>query len=151
MAYALRLISRKNYTESEISKKLELKSKKLGLQSAGGEISKVLNRLKELVYVDDEKFLSDYFEYRLAAKPVGKFGFIREMKRRGISSKRAGEKWASRGISEEELAISLIEKKSQKLSNFPKDKQKKKMVSLLSGRGFSPEVIWAVLDKFKNK
>lgn len=147
LAYSFRLLGRKAYTESEIKEKLARRALKIKL--ADGEVAakKVIERLKELNYINDDKILQDYFEYRLNSRPQGKFKFLHEMHRRGILWERAAKEWDSRAICEEPLALSLIEKKSRRFKGLPQVLRKKKIASLLAGRGFAPDTIWSILDK----
>ncbi len=147
--YAFRLLGRKNYTEAEILKKFLQRGKKLKLTGVDGAVKKILERLRELKYLDDARILSDYFEYRLKSRPVGKFAFLHEMHRRGIPFVRAKQEWEKREIDEEPLARGLLQTKGRlwEKEKMPVVLRKKKIVSLLSGRGFAPDTIWGILDK----
>lgn len=147
LSYALHLISRKNYTEAEITRKLLRRSEKLNLQNSKIAQKKVLKRLCELTYIDDTKILGDYFEYRLPARPQGKFAFLNELQRRGIPIENAKAEWEKRGIREESLAMALIKNKKMRFAKMPRVLQEKKIASLLANRGFSPETIWEILEK----
>lgn len=145
--YAFWLLGRKAYTEAEIHQRLKRRAAKLKIADAEKIIKKVLERLKELRYVDDEKVLENYFEYRLKTRPQGKFLFLREMRRRGISFEKAKEEWDKREIEEGPLARELIAKRERQLKGLPRILRKKRIASLLAGRGFSPETVWGILEK----
>lgn len=147
--YAFRLLGRKNYTEAEILKKFTLRGKKLKLIGVDAAVKKVIERLRELKYLDDARILGDYFEYRLKTRPVGKFVFLHEMHRRGIPFERAKQEWEKREVDEEPLARGLLETRGRQWNKekMPLVLRKKKIVSLLSGRGFAPDTIWGILDK----
>lgn len=112
-------------------------------------IKKVIKRLRELKYLDDGRILSDYFEYRLKSRPVGKFLFLHEMYRRGIPFEQARREWEKREVDEEPLALQLLENKNRqwKKENMPPVLRKKKVIQLLTSRGFSPDTIWGLVDK----
>lgn len=145
--YAFRLLGRKNYTEAEILKKFTLRGKKLKLIGLDAAVKKVIERLRELKYLDDDRILNDYFEYRLKNRPVGKFVFLHEMHRRGIPFECAKKEWEKREIDEEPLARTLLETRG-KLWNkekMPVVLRKKKIIQVLTSRGFSPDTIWSII------
>lgn len=145
--YAFWLLGRKAYTEAEIGQRLKRRAAKLKIPDAEKLIKKVTERLKELHYVDDEKILENYFEYRLKTRPQGKFLFLHEMHRRGIPFVRARAEWERRNISEEPLARALLKSRERQLKNIPQVLRKKRMAGLLASRGFSPETVWGILEK----
>lgn len=147
--YSFRLLGRKNYSEAEISKKFIQRGKKLKLSDLDTAIKKVIKRLRELKYLDDDRILNDYFEYRLKSRPVGKFLFLHEMHRRGISFDQAKREWEKREIDEEPLALQLLKNKNRqwKKENMPPVLRKRKVIHLLTSRGFSPDTIWGLVDK----
>lgn len=140
--YSFWLLGRKAYAEAELRKRLERRSKKLKLPDSEKIIKKVIERLQELQYVDDAKILENYFEYRLKNRPCGKFLFLHEMHRKGISLDTAKAAWEKSGVDEEALAHDLLERKKKKLDALPEVLRKKKIMQLLASRGFSPEIIY---------
>lgn len=144
--YAFRLLATRNYTESEMLSRLDRRASKLHLKGKASATKQVVKRLRELQYLDDQKILADYFEYRLKSRPVGKFGFLHQMHRRGFSFERAKLEWEKRGVDEGMLAEALLEKKRKELDKLPEVLRKKKIMSLLARRGFSPDTTWRILD-----
>ncbi len=144
--YSFRLLSRKNYTEAEVLERLLRRGKKFALENVKSAAKQVISRLCELGYVNDAKILENYFEYRLAARPQGKFAFIHEMRRRGIPFERARAEWEKRGVQEGELAVGLLERKKRLFAKLPTAARKKKIAQLLASRGFSPETVFGMLD-----
>lgn len=147
--YSFRLLGRKNYSESEISRKFMQRGKKLKLSGLDAAVKKVIKRLRELKYLDDDRILNDYFEYRLKSRPIGKFLFLHEMHRRGISFEKAKQAWEKRDIDEEPLALQLLESRKGQWGKekLPTVLRKKKIIQLLTSRGFSPDIIWGLIDK----
>lgn len=154
--YAFRILAKKSYTKAEMEKKLRVRAAKVEKKSlkesvssnAEASMKKIMQRLHELNYLNDERILSNYFEYRLKNRPQGKFAFIHEMRRRGISADIAQKQWEERGIDELALAQELIDKKFKKFrdKNTPLVLLKKKIAVFLAGRGFSSEIIWEALS-----
>lgn len=149
LIYSFRLLARKAYSQAEMKRKLSMRAKKVLLPEAGLAIEKVMDRLEGLGYIDDKKIVSNVLEYRLHERPVGKFGFLIEMKRKGINTDRAKEEWEKRGIDEHELARALFENKKRFLAKLPLQKQKEKFSRLLASRGFSSDIVWGLLEKLK--
>lgn len=145
--YSFWLLGRKSYTEKEISDRLKRRAIKIKLPQCESVIKKVIKRLRELNYVDDDKILENYFEYRLKVRPVGRFRFLQEMYKRGIPFERARSEWEKREIDEEQLALDLIQAKKRQFKGLSAILRKKKIVSLLAGRGFSSETVWGVFGK----
>lgn len=147
--YSFWLLGRKAYSEAEVRRKLKLRAKRAKLESADEAIAKVMARLLELKYIDDDKILENYFEYRLKAKPQGKYAFLVGMKRKGISVDRARAEWERRGVNEEEMARDLLSSKRRffRSSKMAPAVKKKKIAALLASRGFAPDTIWGILDK----
>jgi len=59
VAYAIRLLKSRDYTETEIRAKLD--SRKYG----GDIIIKTVDKLKELGFINDRRYLENYIEFRL--------------------------------------------------------------------------------------
>lgn len=145
--YAFRLLGMKAYTENEIERRLTRRGLKVKLAALHSAVIKVINRLKELKYLDDDKILENYFEYKLPAKPQGQFAFLHEMRKRGISIDIAKEAWSKRNIDEDELAQVLVNSRKAKFVGLSSLLRKKKIASLLASRGFSPDTVWRLLDR----
>lgn len=146
MDYALRALGRKSHSEAELKKKLKRRMSKLG--GAPAHCERVIVRLKELGYLNDDQILQNYFEYRLIARPVGKFLFLQQMHRRGIPLEQARAEWDKRRIEERPLAKELVAKYQAKFAAMPMVARKKKIAALLASRGFSPDVVWDVASQY---
>lgn len=147
MNYAFRLLGRKSYSEAELNTRFFKRGKKLKLENLDKAIPQIIKRLKELDYVNDGKLIESYLDYKLHARPLGKFAYMIEMRRKGISAQAAGEAWDKRGIKEEELALNLLKNKAKRFQCLKPLVRKKKIAALLAGRGFNPEIIWRILEK----
>lgn len=82
--YSLRIISKKSYTELEIRKKLDSFCKRRSLVGST-IIEKVIDRLNELKYLDDARFIQNYTNDRVNFAPRGRRLIKMELIKRGIS------------------------------------------------------------------
>lgn len=146
LQYAFRLLGRRSYTNREMEKKLMQRSRRLHIAKPEKDISSVLKRLSVLKYIDDEKILEDYFEYRLKARPQGKFAFLHLMHRRGIPFEKASAAWDNYRIDEEKLASELIEKTERRFVKLPKVLRRQKLARFLASRGFAPDIVWRIIE-----
>lgn len=155
--YAFRILAGRDYSEAEMRQKLLKKvnvllqrsavPKPASLASTADEsVVKAQARLKELGYLDDEKFAKRFIESRAATSPRGKYLFRMELKQKGISGELFEKFWDAGGYSEGVLAAKLLEHKKRQFFRLSGEKRKKKIFSILSSRGFSGEVIYACLE-----
>ena len=147
--YSFRLLSRKRYTVFEIEKKLKQYSKRRSLND-WTDITKVIKRLFDLRYLDDQEYCNDFINSRIKFKPRGKFLIKRELLLKGIKKDLIEDTMNKNIINEEELGSRLIEKKTHKWSNLEIRKQKEKAYQFLSRKGFSLDSIYKILDKHYN-
>lgn len=144
LGYSFWLLSRRDYGEAELTKKFRQKVKSFGISLEEGEskITEVLKRLKELNYLDDEKFVRRFLATRVEGSPRGKYLLKFELKKKGIPEELFEKAWEEGGYSEEILAERLLEQKKRQFARFSGDKRKKKIFSLLASRGFSGDIIY---------
>ena len=169
---ALALLSKRAYTVLSMKKKLieftgkekkkilERKSrledaKQEALTSSSEEeledsIKKVLGRLKELRYLDDTQFGSDFIDNRTAFRPRGAFLLKRELERKGIHPDLVKRLLEEKEIDEEVLAGEALKKKLKTIQKYPRQKQKEKAMRFLSSRGFKIDAIYKVIDHWYN-
>lgn len=147
--YAFWLLGRRAYSKKEITQKFKRKAKKMKLDEKTAEllIEKVLHRLEELNYINDAKILENYFEYRLPNRHAGKFVFLNEMKRRGISLDEAKQVWDEKKIDEKTLAEEFIAGRIKRFAGLGTQTKKKRLAGLLARRGFQANVVWSVIEK----
>lgn len=103
-------------------------------------VHRVIDRLKELGYVDDRKFASWFVEQRGLHKPKGARFIAHELKAKGISLEIDTH-------DEVTLAKRAIEKKLPLWQKLPKLEQKKKIYGFLGRRGFDGETVHRVIDE----
>lgn len=149
MQYALRILSKKRYTISEMQKKLTLYANRREKVNEE-DVNSVLNRLLELNYLDDEKFAKDYVSQRIHLKPRGKSLLKRELKFKGIPNDILDKIFEEIDFNEEQFIFEALSKRSHKWDKFPLRKQKLKAYQFLYSRGFKREAIYKALEAHYN-
>ena len=134
--FALFLLSKRDYTKYEMSKKLNNKG--------FSEISllEVLGWLEENKYIDDESFAFSYAQYRLENKPMGIYRLNYELKTKGIDLK-IRQKIINniyRDIDELALARKIATKKISQIKSGNQTVELKKIYYYLIRNGFSSEI-----------
>lgn len=111
-------------------------------------ISKVVDRLRGLGYVDDRKFVNWWIEQRHSHKPKGARLIAQELKAKGIKSQYS---YGGRNVTDTDdeavLARRAVIKKLPLWQKLPKLEQKKKIYGFLGRRGFDGGVIRRVIDE----
>lgn len=144
LAKAYTYLSIRQQSEKELRTKLY---KKYSLKS----INLVINRLKELNYIDDLKFAKAWIEQRQSNR--GPKMLKLELINKGIA-KETIEKMLGTEVrnkdNELENALNLVEKKKWS-QNMTKDEQYTKIGGYLARRGFDYEIIKRVIKEFEEK
>lgn len=135
--FALKLISIKDRTESEIRNRLEKK----GFSEA--VIFETIEKLKEKGFIDDKKFIKKA-EKIAEDRFIGETGLKYYLTKRGINKELLNE---LPQIDEILIAQRLLDRKEHFLKDIPEDKKKAKIVGFLLRRGFS----WDTVNNFINK
>ncbi|MFA7685932.1 MAG: regulatory protein RecX [Candidatus Gracilibacteria bacterium] len=141
LQYAIWLISKKRYTCLEIQKKLQQFFKKRELKDNSAS-SRVIDRLKELNYLNDQKYAKDYVSDRVKFHPRGKFLLKRELKMKGISPEISMEVLADTEVDEFEMAIELLKKRKFNIEDELSQKEKARVYRFLASKGFNKEIIY---------
>lgn len=135
-------MARRNYGEEELRRKLLKKFPE------PESVERVIKRLEELNYLNDEKFVSDWIEYRLNFKPRGRLLLRRELLAKGLNPdlvEKTLEIVYNRDRERGELKdlITLREKRYT-----PDRKGRNRLTAYLLRRGF----IWQDIEEiYKNK
>lgn len=111
-----------------------------------GLVDKVLARLEELKYLDDEQYAADYITTRIKLRPRGQFLLARELKIKGISSEIIKKKLTEQNISESEIAKNALEKRIRQWEKLPDQKRREKAFRFLSARGFAQDAIYKAIN-----
>jgi regulatory protein len=143
---ALNLLARRRYTVCELKKALCRKSIKLTRSSANEEeIGKIISRLQELKYLNDNEYAVLYLQDQLRSKPQGLMMLKVKMKKKGLETSTIDQALQKNQIDEFEQAKQAMKKKSKTLSKYPPLKQKEKLYRFLIARGFSNKTISELL------
>ncbi|HHP7240017.1 regulatory protein RecX [Longibacter sp.] len=141
---AFTYLAHKPRTETEVRRKLRR------LDIGSRVIDEVVERLYELDYLDDEQYAQDYAYNRFSNKGYGPIRIERELIDRGIDRHLAERAVAS--LFEEENEIEAAREQARK--RWPRvageqdiRKQKRKLFGYLQRRGFTPDVIYRVVDE----
>lgn len=138
MERAFRLLSYKPRSVAEMRERL--------LEKEWAEepvVDQVINRLKELGYLDDKEFARQLAASRLTIKPLGRTRLRFDLKRRKLQSETIEQ--ALDKAFEEKSEEDLIEKaivKRIRLKGVPRNREEsKKLFDFLMRRGFSYELV----------
>lgn len=148
LQYAFKLLARRRLTENEIRKKLQAKN--IGSET---ELNKVIDRLKELQYIDDFTFAVLYLEDAVRRKPQGVKLLRNSLMKKGISIHTIARAFHDKKVNEIEMAEIALQKKLKILSARTGHEeiadvnmvQKQKIYRFLMSRGFSRVTIAKVL------
>lgn len=143
LSSALRMLSLRPHSELEIITRLQQKTENEGL------VQEIMQKLRKLNYLDDEKFAVWMVESYSRSKPKGKNLLVRELKQKGISPEIIEKVMLEKN---DDLAAAqlLLSKKTNALEKLSDKEYKLKAARLLYSRGFSWNTIETVLKKRYN-
>ena len=144
MQYSLMLLAKKRYTMAEMRKKMQFYVKKRKLDE--GVVSKAIERLVELRYLDDEGFARDYVNQRVKLRPRGAMLIKRELKMKGLKEKLIDEVLKDSEIDEIEMATRLLEKKWPRWAKYKGYEKKNKAFQFLYSKGFERDAIYRSVE-----
>lgn len=143
MLYALKLIARKRYTQKELENKFRVK--KVGLKC---DQEKVIERLKQLRYIDDKEFAKDYIQTRLLVNPKGPYLLKLELKLKGVDKQVIDNAIEKANIDEMKVALDVLERKKASIKRVEGNKRKVKIMRTLSSRGIRLDTIYKILERW---
>lgn len=117
--------------------------------TAPGVVTHVMERLRELGYVNDDAFAQWWVGQRTGRKSKGARIIRTELIQKGVDpdcidaaihSGMKGER------SEKELVKIAAEKKLERWTALPQLVRKRKLIEYLTRRGFSSDTVWSVVD-----
>ncbi len=131
---ATRLLGRRQHAVRELQTKLLVRY-------SSEAVSRVIERLGELGYLNDEEFAREYARQRFGRSPRSSLSVIVELEGRGVDRDLAGRAvvgvMEDEGLSDESLAERAARKKMAALGPRDVEKMKTKIFSFLAARGFS--------------
>lgn len=137
MDLALRLLARRDYSESELRIKLKAKSDHVS------GIENVISRLKEMNYQNDDRYTASYIRY---AQGQGKGpGWIKaKMHQKGVSKPLVNQCLAASDIDWQQVANDQLGRKFKGPADDPKENGRR--FRFLASRGFSPDTIRKAME-----
>lgn len=149
MQYGLRLVSTKRYTFSGMRKKLTNYTQKHEIIEKEF-IPKVMKRLDELSYLDDQKFVKDYVAQCNRIRPRGRMVLIRELKRKGVPKGLIESALEDTEVDDENVVFEVLSKRVRRWTKYSEYEQKRKAYQFLYSKGFSRDAIYKALDRCYN-
>jgi regulatory protein len=150
---ALRFVSYRPRSEKEFT---DFLSNKLARWKVSGStlVKKVVERMRELGYVDDQAFTAWWINQRNEFRPKGRrvliFELLRKGVKRGVIEDTIGSGMET-PLNELESAQKAIQKKIVLWARMPIIEQKKKVYTFLTQRGFTSETIGNIIDELGKK
>jgi len=144
---ALHYLSYRTRSEKEVRDKL--KTKQVDPQI----IEKIIAKLKEKRFINDEEFARQWIENRTRFKPRGERLIKMELKQKGISEDIINSLISNSNSMTTDLdsAKKLVEKRIGRVKNLPKQKIYEKLGRYLATKGFSWDTIKKAIDETLSK
>lgn len=147
---ALEFLSYRTRSEKEVREKLKSKSSFAKASEGQGKfilevIDKVIQKLKEKKFINDEEYARIFVENRLRFKPRSLRLIKMELKQKGIDLETINNLQLTIG-SDLESAKKLVEKRIGRFKNLPKQKVYEKLGRFLASKGFNWDTIKKAID-----
>jgi regulatory protein len=117
---------------------------------SAGYIHQVVEEMKEQGYLNDQQYAKAWVEERRNRKNYGVLRIKNELRQKGIASQ-----WIDEAIShveddeERQLAMEVAKRRYLRLCHEPWPKIERKIGQFLVYRGFSMEIVYAILQELK--
>lgn len=134
--YSVWLLSRRSRSERELERKLIEK------RYSADEISHALQELKKVAFINDEQFAATYTKDKVSIYRRGPRRIFFELLKRGVHKETADK--AVKTVTDDEerqAATSLLKGKERQWQKLDLLARKRRTLSLLQRRGFSPKII----------
>ena len=142
LARCIKLIYIRPRTESEINKYLNKLTEDQHL------IERLISRLKDNKYLNDNEFIEWWVSQREYFRPRGQPLLKRELKLKGVSQEFIDEYFAKTDLDEAELALQALSSKQRQLDRTEDKKRFKVAVDYLMRRGFSYDTAKKAFEQF---
>jgi len=145
---ALEFLSYRTRSEKEVREKLKLK------QAEPQVIEKVISKLKEKRFINDEEFARQWIENRERFKPRSLRLIRLELRQKGIEGEileRVVRDLEFNSESELEQAKRLVEKRIDKVRGLPKQEIYQKLGRFLASKGFNWDTVKKAIDGILEK
>ena len=145
---ALEFLSYRTRSEKEVRDKLKTK------QAEPGIIEKVISKLKEKRFINDEEFARQWIENRERFKPRSLRLIKLELRQKGIEGEileKVIQDLDFNSESELEQAKKLVEKRIDKVRDLPKQEIYQKLGRFLASKGFNWDTVKKAIDEVLDK
>ena len=142
---ALKFLSYRPRSEKEIRDKLS------GKKASEEIINKVISRLKENNFLNDEEFVKWWIEQRANFKPRSLKLIKMELRQKGIDKDLIDQIIDDLSLTIDDLssAKKLIEKRLPRYKNLAPDKKFQKIARFLASKGFSYDIIKEIFQSLE--
>jgi regulatory protein len=143
---SFRYLSYRQRSERELMDYLMKKT--VNVDDATEVIQAVVNRLRELQFIDDKKFAEWWISSRMGRKPKGAQLVVRELSQKGVDKEIVAAAMEGAGGQEGQIAAAkrALAPKLRIWASLPIMEQKRKLYEFLGRRGFSSQVISRAID-----
>lgn len=118
-----------------------------GKSLASDEITEIIDRLKDLNYLNDHDFARQFIRNRIRFKPKSAYALGYELRRKGIDPVIADELLAS--LDDAQLAWTAALSKQTQWQHLDPDTHKKKLMNHLRYRGFHHGTCLAIWERLQ--
>lgn len=136
---AIYSLAMREHSRKEIFQKLEKKE-----YVEGVDLERLLKELEEKNYLNEERFVESFLRYR-SSRGQGSVKISSELYKRGINKSLINEALESSELNWFDLAFEQMKKKFGETTSID-FKEKSKRMRFLSMRGFTSEVIHAIVE-----
>jgi regulatory protein len=153
---SFRILSIRQRSEKEIRDYLIKKSQKFSSdsddESKKDAMKQVIERLKEMNYINDQQFAESWMISRSKTKQKGNIIVKNELRNKGISDDIIQSILTDDTLGDEKERIyKLIEKKQRIWGKLPKRELKMKLYQYIVRRGFSSSLVLRIIDEALQK
>lgn len=140
---AYKFLAYRDRTQEEIRRHLRTK------EIPPSAIQEVVADLKELGYVDDQKFAINWGEALIRSKKIGKRRLELELLAKGIASSEVAKAIETLYAEREEwdLALASGRKKWAGLKGLDRQKKTRRLAQFLQRKGFPADIIFKIVDR----
>lgn len=141
---ALNFLSHRDRSEKEIRTKL----KDIGFEKK--IIDWVVDELKRIKLIDDEKFALHFANTKMITRPMGEFLLKRELNQKGISNELI-EQTVEQIYREKDqltIAVELAKQRKRQFKNIEEAKEKKRVSDFLMRRGFNWDIVSQIFEQW---
>lgn len=139
LQYAIRSLLHRRQSEQQIREKL-------AKRFPDADPEPVIERLKELHYLDDQALSEAWVNYRSITSPRGKYALRRELKQKGVQG--FDQEKALKDYDEAGVLRELALQKWSKIPDQNVHKKREKLMRFLVSRGFTISDVLQVVNSF---